>query len=110
MTPATSSAGPPIAGSRPQRLKGVVVAAKTMTKTVVVSVERLVLHQKLRKQFRRTKRFLVHDEREEAQEGDTVLIEQTSPHSRHKHFRLVTRLTSAKRPPAEPDAVAGDES
>jgi small subunit ribosomal protein S17 len=76
---------------RPQRLRGVVVGAKHMAKTITVAVERRVWHRKLRKQFRKTKTFLVHDERGEAHVGDAVVIEQTRPMSRQKHFRLMER-------------------
>ncbi len=78
--------------SRPQRLRGVVVGAQKMAKTITVSVERRVWHRKLRKQFRKTKTLLVHDEREEARVGDAVVIEQTRPRSLRKSFRLVERL------------------
>lgn len=90
--PANASAG------RPQRLRGVVVGAKKMTKTITVAVERLVWHPKLRKQYRQTKNFLVHDEKEEARVGDVVRIEQTRPLSRRKYFRLVERTKPAPIP------------
>lgn len=74
-----------------KRLLGVVVAAGKMDRTVAVLVERFLRHSKTRKQIRRTKRYLVHDERNEAREGDRVVIEETRPRSKRKHFRIFSR-------------------
>ena len=76
---------------RRKRLLGVVVSVGKMDRTVAVLVERFLLHQKTRKQIRRTKRYLVHDERNEAREGDRVVIEETRPRSKRKHFRIFSR-------------------
>lgn len=84
----------PRPASRPQTLRGVVIQAGKMHKTVTVLVERLIWHKKLHKQFRRSKAYLVHDENAQAQIGDQVTIEQTRPLSRRKHFRIAARLSS----------------
>lgn len=60
-----------------------------MAHTITVAVERFPWHPRVRKQLRRTTRFLVHDARREVQVGDRVLIEETRPLSRRKHFRLM---------------------
>jgi len=75
--------------THPQKLSGVVVGAGKMTKTITVLVERLVWHPKLHKQYSRSKKYLVHDEKNEAQLNDNVVIEKSSPISAKKHFRLV---------------------
>ncbi len=93
--------------ARPQRLRGVVVGAHRMEKTVTVRVERLAWHRKLRKQYRQSKKFLVHTEREEVGVGDVVTIVQTRPLSRRKHFRLLQIDRKAPERATAVDAVAG---
>lgn len=69
-------------------LRGVVVSTK-MQDTITVAVERYVKHPKYKKFMRRTKKFLVHDAGNTAQEGDKVEIRETRPLSKRKHFELV---------------------
>ena len=66
---------------------GVVVSDK-MDKTVVVQLDKVVMHPIYKKFVRRRIKFKVHDETNEARVGDTVLIEETRPLSRHKRWRL----------------------
>ena len=54
-------------------LTGTVVSAK-MTKTIAVTVERLVKHGRYSKFIRRTTKLLAHDENSECREGDVVDI------------------------------------
>lgn len=75
--------------------EGIVVSNK-MNKTVVVEVERLVRHPLLGKVLRRTTRFKAHDENNECQEGDRVLIMETRPLSKEKRWRVVQILERAK--------------
>lgn len=79
------------AEKHPQRMTGVVVSAGKMDKTITVKVDRLVWHLKLRKQFSRSNKYLVHDEKNEAKVSDVVIIEKCSPISARKNFRLVKR-------------------
>lgn len=81
------------AQAHPQTLSGVVVGAGKMTKTITVLVERLVWHPKLHKQYRRSKKYLVHDEKSEAQLDEKVTIEKSAPISARKNFRLLSRDT-----------------
>ena len=68
-------------------LTGVVVSDK-MEKTVVVRVERLVKHTIYKKYVRRRANYMVHDEANDCRVGDTVLIRQCRPMSRHKRWRI----------------------
>ncbi len=68
-------------------LTGVVVSDK-MDKTVVVRVERLVKHTIYKKYVRRRANYMVHDEANDCHVGDTVLIRQCRPMSRHKRWRI----------------------
>jgi len=84
-----------VSEKHPQRLSGVVVSCGKMTKTITVKVDRLVWHLKLHKQFSRSKKYLVHDEKSEAQLNDKVVIEKCRPMSARKNFRLVSRVAAS---------------
>ena len=66
---------------------GVVVSDK-MQKSCVVAVEWQVRHGLYGKTERRTSKFMVHDEKNEAKTGDTVAIVETRPMSRRKRWAL----------------------
>jgi small subunit ribosomal protein S17 len=57
-------------------------------KTVNVAVDRYRVHPKYRKRLRYTRKFMAHDEREVARDGDMVLIVPSHRISKHKHFML----------------------
>jgi len=65
-------------------------------KTVVVAIERLVQHPLYKRVVRRTKKFYVHDEQNEAHVGDTVEVMETRPLSKTKHWRLVRIVERAR--------------
>ena len=69
-----------------QKIIGRVVSEKTI-KTVVVLVEREKMHPMYKKSFRRSKRYLVHDEIG-AKLGDLVEIVQVRPISKNKHLQI----------------------
>jgi len=73
-------------GLRKER-SGVVVSDR-MQKTVVVSVERTVMHPKYKKYLRRRTKFKVHDEGNQCRVGDRVLIVECRPLSRDKRWRV----------------------
>jgi small subunit ribosomal protein S17 len=64
------------------------VASKRTDKTIVVSVQTSKTHPLYRKKYLFTKRFMAHDEKNEANEGDKVRITETKPLSASKRFRL----------------------
>ncbi len=66
---------------------GLVVSDK-MSKTRVVVVERSFRHSQYERVIKRTTRFKAHDERNEAHVGDRVLIVETRPLSKDKHWRI----------------------
>ncbi len=74
---------------------GLIVADRA-DKTVTVSVEALVRHPKYKKRVRRSKKFMVHDEGNEARVGDTVRIVETRPLSAHKRWRLANIISRAE--------------
>ncbi len=74
---------------------GTVVATK-MDKTITVTIERRVAHPLYKKYFKKSKKFLVHDEQSTADVGDTVLIMETRPLSKLKRWRLVEIIERAR--------------
>ena len=73
---------------------GTVVSNK-MQKSVVVAVEWHVRHGLYGKTERRTSKFMVHDEKNEAKIGDTVAIVETRPMSRRKRWTLARVVRQA---------------
>lgn len=69
-------------------LQGRVVSDK-MDKTATVLVERQVKHPIYGKFIRRSSKVHVHDENNDCQKGDLVLVEQCRPISKSKSWRLV---------------------
>lgn len=70
-----------------KRLIGTVSSDKT-DKTIVVTVRTRKTHPLYRKQYTRTKKFMAHDEKNEAHVGDKVSITETRPLSARKHHTL----------------------
>jgi small subunit ribosomal protein S17 len=64
-------------------------------KTISIVVERRVMHPRYHKVVRRFKKYLVHDERNEAKVGDDVIALECRPLSKTKSFRLKTVLAGA---------------
>ena len=69
-------------------LTGRVVSNK-MDKSVTVMIERLVKHELYGKYIRRSTKLHVHDEANQCQEGDLVMIRQCRPVSKTKSWTLV---------------------
>ena len=69
-------------------MTGVVVSSK-MNKTVVVKVERRFAHPVFKKVVKTTKKYKVHDERNECVEGDFIRIQESRPLSKEKRWRLL---------------------
>ena len=68
------------------------VSSAKMQKTVVVTIERLELHRKYKKYIKRRTKFYAHDERDECQKGDRVLLMESRPLSRLKRWRVMKKL------------------
>ena len=90
-------------GLRKER-SGVVVSDR-MQKTVVVLVERTVVHPKYKKYLRRRTKVKAHDESNQCHVGDRVMIVESRPLSRDKRWRVSKVLERAKG--AEPAEAAG---
>lgn len=81
-------------GNRVQKVG--TVSSDKMQKTVVVRVDRLVLHRKYRRYVRRTSKFMAHDELG-ATTGDRVRIVETRPLSANKRWRVVEIVQKAAK-------------
>ncbi|HJX60161.1 MAG TPA: 30S ribosomal protein S17 [Thermodesulfobacteriota bacterium] len=75
-------------------LTGVVWSDK-MEKTVIVMVNRLVLHPVYKKYIRKRKKVKAHDEKNECRIGDKVLLIETRPFSKEKRWRVKEILARA---------------
>jgi small subunit ribosomal protein S17 len=68
------------------------VVSNKMNKTVVVAVERSIIHPMYRKVLRRMTKLKAHDEQNQCQLGDRVRMIETRPISKEKHWRVVEIL------------------
>ena len=73
-----------------------VVTSDKMTKSIVVSETKKVKHPMYGKFVLKTKKYIVHDEKNESKYGDIVRIMETRPMSKNKCWRLVKIIERAK--------------
>ncbi len=92
MIDATRSTG------RRRQKKGTVVSDK-MDKSVVVVVTRVRRHPLYKKTVRSTKKYLAHSPQNDVHLGDRVIIEETRPLSKHKHWRVVQVIERGEQTP-----------
>ena len=81
-------------GLRKERT-GLVVSDR-MQKTVVVSIERMVMHPRYKKVLKRRTKVKVHDESNQCHVGDRVLIVECRPLSRDKRWRVSKVIERAR--------------
>jgi small subunit ribosomal protein S17 len=81
-----------VRGHRKERVGEVV--SDRMTKTIVVRVERRFRHPQFKKVVTSFSKLYAHDEKEEAQIGDLVRVQETRPLSKTKCWRLVEILNA----------------
>lgn len=102
-----------------------VVTSDVQDKTIVITVTSRLTHPLYRKQYTRNRKYIAHDEKNEAKIGDTVEIIETRPISRRKSFRLLqivesghaavelkedTEIVAAKKPKTSASSVKKTES
>ena len=92
---------------KPRRTKTGRVASNKMNKTVVVEVELVTRHRLYGRTLRRTRSFKAHDEANRCEIGDTVLIAESRPISKDKHWVVQQIL---RRGTGEPVAIADVEA
>jgi small subunit ribosomal protein S17 len=89
-----------------------VVASSKGDKTIVVTVQTRKTHPIYKKQYTVSKKFMAHDEANEAQTGDKVVIQETRPISARKRFRLdrIVEKAGVEHVEAEvPEVLAKEE-
>jgi len=74
-------------GQRRATKIGVVTSDKP-DQSVVVRVERIVLHERYKRYVRRSAKFMAHDEKNACRMGDTVEIVESRPLSARKRWRV----------------------
>ena len=74
---------------------GIVVSDK-MDKTVVVAIEDNVRHPLYKKIIKHTVKLKAHDENNECRQGDRVMVMETRPLSKDKHWRVTQIIEKAK--------------
>jgi len=77
-----------------RQMTGTVVSNKA-DKTVTVLVERLVKHKMYHKIMKRRSKFAAHDDRNDCQIGDKVLISESRPLSKSKRWRIIKIVEKA---------------
>lgn len=82
-----------------------IVASNKPDKSIIVRTQTSKTHPIYRKKYIVSARFMAHDEKNEAQEGDKVLITETRPLSARKRFELTKVLEKAQVRHIEPEPV-----
>ena len=94
---------------KPRRTKTGRVASNKMNKTVVVEVELVMRHRLYGRTLRRTRSFKAHDETNRCEIGDTVLIAESRPISKDKHWVVQQILRRGTGEPVEIQDVPGED-
>lgn len=72
-----------------------IVISNRMEKTVVVKVENRYIHPVYNKTIVKTNKYLAHDELNECNIGDQVLVEETRPLSKRKRWKLAKIISKS---------------
>ena len=76
-------------------LQGKITSNKA-EKTIILAVERQVMHPLYKKYFKSTKKFMAHDPEQTCNVGDEVRIKECRPLSARKRWILESIVTRAK--------------
>jgi small subunit ribosomal protein S17 len=80
-----------------------VVTSNKMQKTVVVTVDRQIIHPLYKRVVRKSHKFLAHDEKGECRVGDWVRIQETRPLSAKKRWRVTQVMSRATAEASVPE-------
>jgi len=98
----------------PKRILQGVVVSDACDKTVIVRVERRVMHPLYKKFVSRSKKYAAHDEENRCHAGDSVRIEESRPLSKRKRWIVLSSpgeaASSRRAAAAAAPAPAGDEA
>jgi small subunit ribosomal protein S17 len=87
-----------------------VVSSDKADKTIVVLVRERKTHPLYRKQYTVSKKFIAHDENNEARSGDRVVIVETRPLSKRKSHKLQTIVERAGVAHVEAESGAAERA
>lgn len=73
----------------PKRILQGTVVSDACDKTVIVSVERRLMHPLYKKFIRKSKKYAAHDEDNRFKKGDLVRIQECRPISKRKTWEVV---------------------
>ena len=90
----TAAAAPIVRGHRKTRVGNVISDAQN--KTIVVEIVTRSAHPRYKKVVKSHVRYAAHDENNEAKVGDQVMIAETRPLSKTKHWRLVKIISRSE--------------
>ena len=76
----------------PKRILSGVVVSSNSNKTITVDVTRRIKHKLYKKIIRQTKKYHVHDEKNEFSVGDTVSIIESKPISKLKKWTVISNV------------------
>jgi small subunit ribosomal protein S17 len=93
VTPAAES---PAADRNRRKVRVGKVVSDKMDKTAVVTIDRVIKHPTYKRYIRRTKKYVIHDEENQARVGDIVRFMETRPLSKTKRWRLLEVVERAK--------------
>lgn len=98
--------------AKKKKMVGTVVSNK-MNKTVVVEVEKVLLHPKYKKYVRKKKKYKAHDEYNRCEVGDKVLIVECRPLSKEKRWfvkEILERRKEAQVAPLVEEEVTSSDT
>ena len=94
----------------PKKITGI-VTSDVQDKTIVITVTSRQTHPIYGKQYTVTRKYTAHDPNNQAGEGDKVVIVETRPISKTKHFELQSVVEKSRGTIAiKEDAVEGVEA
>jgi len=79
-----------------KKVRSGVVVRPAKDKTAMISVDRTEPHPLYGRVVRFSRKYMIHDEKNECAMGDRVEIMETRPLSKHKRWRLTRILEKAK--------------
>lgn len=71
-----------------KKFAGIVTSDK-MDKTIVVKIERVMVHPKYKKRYTLSRKYKVHDEKNQFKPGDKVVFVECRPISKDKKWRVL---------------------
>ena len=94
----------------PKRVLQGVVVSDVQDKTVVVRVERRVMHPVYKKYIMRSKKYAAHDEKNAFKVGDVVRIQESKPISKNKRFVVLAADASTQRSATSSEKQAAEKT